>query len=146
LTSHTIHVLKIINAPLKFVYDWCTDFREDDNKITGSKTRRIILQKTKQRVIYIFAYRSSGRFRYGVSIITLRPPNRWHLDHVGEEDDEIGEYRLTRISSSKTKLSMTFRGKYKIRNAPTRREDAKQTSQMWDKYVAALEAHYAHRK
>ena len=145
-TSHTIHVLKTINAPLKFVYDWCTDFREDDNKITGSKTRRIILQKTKQRVVYVSAYRSSGRFRYGVSTVTLRPPNGWHLDHVGEEDDEIGDYRLTRLGSSKTKLGMTFRGKYKTRNAPTKREDAKQTSEMWDKYVAALERDYAHRK
>jgi hypothetical protein len=43
--NHTYRVSRVINAPLKFVYDWCTDFRENDNKIPGSRTR-IILQKT----------------------------------------------------------------------------------------------------
>jgi len=144
--SHTIHVTKIINAPLRFVYNWCTDFREDDNKITGSKTRRIILQKTKQRVVYISAYRSSGGSRYGVNIVTLHPPNGWHLDYAGEEADEIGDYRLTRLDPVRTRLDMTFKEKYKIRDAPTRKEDMKQTSEMWDRYVAALERGYAHGK
>ena len=141
--SHTIHVSKIISAPLGFVYNWCTDFREDDNKITGSKTGRIILQKTKRRVVYISAYRSSGRSRYGANIVTLRPPNAWHLDYAGQEGDEIGHYRLTRLGPARTRLDMTFREKYKIRDTPTKKEDAKQTSEIWDRYVVALERDYA---
>jgi hypothetical protein len=144
--SYTIHVSKIINAPLRFVFNWCTDFSEDDNKITGSKTRRIILQKTKQRAVYISAYRSSGRSRYGVNIVTLRPPRAWHLDYAGQEDDEIGDYRLTRLGPRRTRLDMTFRERYKITDAPTREENMKGTSEMWDLYVAVLERDYAHRK
>jgi len=139
VVSHTVHVSKVIKAPLKFVYNWCTDFREDDNKITGSKTKRIILQKTKKRVIYISTYKWRGKTISGVNIVTLRPPNAWHLDFAGQEDDEIGEYRLTRIGPRKTRLTMTFKEKYKIANAPTQEEDTKATNEFWGKYVAAVE-------
>jgi len=144
--SRTIHVSKIINAPVRFVYNWCTDFREDDNKLSGSKTRRIILQKTKRRVVYISAFKWTGRSRYGVQIVTLRPPNRWHLDYFGEEADEIGDYRLTKLGARRTRLDMTFKEEYKISGAPTRKEETKQTSGVWGRYVAALERDYARSK
>ena len=146
VVSHTVHASKVIKAPLKFVYNWCTDFREDDNKITGSKARRIIVQKTKQRVIYVSTYKSQGKTFSGVNIVTLRPPNAWHLDFAGQEDDVIGEYKLRRIGPKKTRLTMTFKEKYKIANAPTKEEDTKGTNQFWDKYVAALEREYAHSR
>ena len=141
--THTYHVSKVIKAPLKFVYDWCTDFREDDNQITGSKTQRKILQKTKRRAIYISTYEREGRVMSGVNIVTLRPPTAWNLDYVGEEEDEIGRYKLTRLGPSKTRLDMTFTEKYKINDAPTKEEDKSVTDQTWDKYVARLEMDYS---
>ena len=141
--THTYHVSKVIKAPLKFVYDWCTDFREDDNQITGSKTQRKILQKTKRRAIYISTYEREGRVMSGVNIVTLRPPTAWNLDYVGEEEDEIGRYKLTRVGPSKTRLDMTFTEKYKINDAPTKEEDKSVTDQTWDKYVARLEMDYS---
>jgi len=144
--TRTIHVSKIIKAPVRFVHDWCTDFREDDGKISGSKTRRIVLQKTKRRAVYISTFKWAGRSRYGVNIVTLHPPNRWHLEYVGEESDEIGDYRLTKLGPRRTRLDMTFKEKYKIRSAPTRNEEMKHTNEIWDRYVAALERDYAHKK
>ena len=144
--SRTIHVSKIISAPVRFVYNWCTDFREDDNKLSGSKTRRIMLQKTKRRVVYISAFKWTGRSRYGVQIVTLRPPNRWHLDYFGEEADEIGDYRLTKFGPRRTRLDMTFKEEYKISGAPTRKQETKQTSEVWGRYVAVLERDYARSK
>jgi len=141
--THTYQVSKVINAPLKFVYEWCTDFREDDNQITGSKTQRKILQKTKRRVIYISTYDREGRMMSGVNIVTLRPPKAWNLEYVGEEEDEIGRYKLTRVGPSKTRLDMTFTEKYKISGAPTKEEDKSVTDQTWDKYVARLEMDYS---
>lgn len=141
--THTYQVSKVIKAPLKFVYDWCTDFREDDNQITGSKTQRKILQKTKRRVIYISTYDREGRMMSGVNIVTLRPPKAWNLEYVGEEEDEIGRYKLTRLGPSKTRLDMTFTEKYKINDAPTKEEDKSVTDQTWDKYVARLEMDYS---
>lgn len=140
---HTYRVTKTINAPLKFVYDWCTDYREDDNQITGSKTRFKILQKTNRRVIYLRTSGRDGRTMIGVKMVTLRPPRGWYLDQVGEDEDAIGFYKLTRVGPEKTRLDMTFNEKYKISNAPTKEQDIKHTDQMWDKYVTALEKDYA---
>ena len=97
-------------------------------------------------MIYVSTYKWRGKTISGVNIVTLRPPNAWHLDFAGQEDDEIGEYKLTRIGARKTRLTMTFKIKYKIANAPTKEEDTKSTSQFWDKYVAAVEKDYASSK
>jgi hypothetical protein len=139
---HTYRVAKTINAPLKFVYAWCTDYREDDNQITGSKTQFKILQKTNRRVIYLRTSERDGKTMVGVKMVTLRPPRAWFLDQVGEDEDAIGIYKLTRVGSERTRLDMKFTEKYRISGAPSKEEDRKVTDQMWDKYVAALEKDY----
>ncbi len=142
---HTYRVTKTVKAPLKFVYDWCTDYRDDDNQITGSKTRFKILQKTSRRVIYLRTVERNGKTMIGVKMVRLYPPKGWYLDQVGEDEDAIGLYKLTRIGPGKTRLDMTFTEKYKIRDAPSKQNDKDETDQMWDKYVAALEKDYASR-
>ena len=144
--SHTMRVSKIIDVPLRFVYDWCTDFREDDRKMIGSKRKRIILQNTKRRVVYSYIYRRGGKIRSAVNIVTLQPPKAWHLDSPGQDCDEIADYRLSSLGPKKTRLDMTFKERYKIRGAPTKEEDTRSLSEAWDKYVAALEREYARRK
>jgi hypothetical protein len=144
--THALHVSKIIDAPLRFVYEWCTDYRESDPTITGSEARRKILLRTKHRVIYTSAYRSGGKPRSAVNVVTLYPPKAWHLDFIGDEDDETGDYTLTGLGPGRTKLIMTFVEHYKIRRAPTKEQDVKHTHEVWDKYVTALERDYARRK
>ena len=139
---HTYHISKVINAPLRFVYNWCVDFREDDPRIWGSKMKRIILQRTKKRVIYMSTSRRRGKTSSTVRIVTLKPPNAWHLDLAGQENDEIGNYHLMSLGPRKTKLEITFNVKYRIADAPTKEKDRKQTNDVWDKYVAALERDY----
>ena len=137
-------VSKTINAPLRYVYNWCTDFREDDPQITGSKSQRKILEKTKKRVIYAQVYEGAdGKDKMAVDIITLKPPSSWHLDYFGEEDDETGEYRLKSLGKNKTRLDMVFREKWKnIAKVPSIEEQMRDTNEVWDKYVAALEKDY----
>ncbi len=143
--TNVISVSKVINAPLSYVYDWCTDYSPDDSKLTRSKTRRIILNKTPRQAIYLETFRRKGKPMCAVNIVSLKRPMRWHLDYVGQEADEIGEYRLTRQGPQKTKLDMQFKVKYKIRGAPTKAEETKQTSIVWDKYIRALEKEFASR-
>jgi hypothetical protein len=143
--NHTLHVSKIINAPIRFVYDWCTDYRESDPKITGSKAKRKILLRTHNRVIYTSTYRSGGRSRNAVNVVTLYPRKAWHLDFIGDEDDETGDYVLTRLGAQKTKLDMAFEEHYKTRRAPTKAQDLRQIHQIWNTYVAALQKDYAGR-
>ena len=143
--SHTVRVSKIINAPSRFVYEWCTDYRESDPKISGSKAKRRILLKTNCRVIYLSLYRSERRSRSAVNVVTLYPQTAWHLDFIGDEDDEAGDYMLTRLGPQKTRLDMTFEEHYKVPKAPTKAQDLKQTNIVWDKYVSALEKEYARK-
>ena len=140
---HTYKISKIIEAPLSYVYDWCTDFRESDTKITGSKNKRRILLKTKNRVVYVSQYIKNGQLRNAVNVVTLYPNKAWHLDYHADEDDEVGEYRLAQVGPKRTRLNMTFKESYKIRNPPTKATDIKLTNEVWDKYVAALEDDYA---
>lgn len=143
---HSFHVSKAIRAPLGYVYDWCTDYRESDPKITGSKAKRRILLKTKHRVIYTSAYLSGGKPKSAVNVVTLYPPRAWHLDFVGDEDDEAGNYVLTSLGPRKTRLDMTFHEHYKMRRPPSKAQDVKHTHEIWNKYAAALETDFARRK
>lgn len=138
-------VSKTINAPLSYVYSWCTDFQDEDPKITGSGSQRVIVEKTKKRAIYAQLYDGSdGKKKAAVNIVTLKPPSSWHLDYFGQEDDETADYRLKSLGKGKTRLDMVFREKWKaMAKIPTIEEQTTQTNRVWDKYVAALEKDYS---
>ena len=143
-----IKVSKTIDAPRRYVYDWCTDYRDTDPQITGSKSQRRVLEKTKKRAIYVQIYEGAdGKEKVAVDIVTLKPPSSWHLDYFGEEDDEIGEYHLRKLGEGKTRLDMVFKEKWKdITKIPSIEEQIRSTNEVWDKYVAALEKEYKSRK
>ena len=143
--SHTFHVSKAIEAPLQFVYKWCTDYPQSDPRIIGSENRRKILFKGKNRVVYVSLYVRRGEQRNAVNVVTLHPPKAWHLDFIGDDDDEVGDYHLTRVGPKRTRLDMKFTESYKMHDPPTKAADIKGTSEVWDKYVAALERDYARK-
>jgi len=139
----TIRVSKTINAPMKYVFNWCTDFREDDPALTGSKSQRKILEKTKKRVVYASIYTGNdGSLKVGVNIVTLKSPVSWHMEYFGEEDVELGDYKLVSLGKNKTKLNMVFKEKWKTETIPTIEEQVESTNKVWDQYVAALEKDY----
>jgi hypothetical protein len=142
----TIKATKTINAPMKYVFNWCTDFREDDPALTNSTSQRKILERTKKRVVYVSTYTGAdGNEKVGVNIVTLKSPSSWHLEYLGEEDIEIGDYKLTSLGKNKTKLSMVFKESWKIKE-PTIQEQVDSTNKSWDMYTEALERDYASSK
>ncbi len=138
----TYRVSKILNAPLKFAYAWCTDFREGDLKMIGSKNRRNIIERTKKRVLWTVVKKDGGKGYEGVRVVWLNPPNAWHLDTCGDKR-EISEYKLTRIGKEKTRLDMKFTVSYDTPKAVESRKsweaDAKAD---WDSYGKYLERDY----
>lgn len=138
----------MINAPAKYVYDWATDYTEEDTQITGGTDRRIILLKNKTKVIFAsFKTGQDGQPKLAVRIVTLYPQRyAWHLDYFGEEDLETGEYKLVRLGRQKTRLDMSFNNKWKVGNGPSRKDHEDHMKEMWDKYAAALEADYSSGK
>jgi len=112
-TLQRYRISKDIEAPLPFVYDWCTDYREDDGKLTGSRRKKKILEKTKSRVIYTSSCLENGKLVGRVSIISLVPPNAWYLETAGDPLEQYtGDYKLTKLGSNKTRLDMAFDTRY----------------------------------
>ena len=140
----TTKVSKVINAPLRYTYEWCTDFREDDSKLTGSTSKRRIVEKTKKRAVYVMVYKGAdGTEKMAVSYVTLKPPNAWSLEQFGEEDYETGEYRLKSLGKEKTRLDMVFKETWRdIATIPTIHEQTEGTNKAWDQFIAALERDY----
>ncbi len=132
---------RIFNAPLRFVYNWCTDYSEVDPKITGAKLRRIVIQKTKSMAVYINKPKNAEP-GMTINIVTLHPPDRWHMNLIGEERDGTGEYHLTRLGPRSTKLNVSLKMKWKTPRAPTKTEFHERLNSMWAKYAAALERDY----
>jgi hypothetical protein len=75
-------------------------------------------------------------------IVTLKPPSAWHLDWIGDENEETGDYQLQRLGTRKTRLYAVFKLNYKPGRSPSRSAFLKNVNQAWDKYVAALEKDY----
>jgi hypothetical protein len=140
--NQTYKISQKFDAPLDFVYSWCTDFREDDPKLVGSKTVRKIIEKSTERVIWRVRYKDGRGFQEGVRAVWLHPPSAWHLDTCGD-GREVGEYKLTRLGKSKTRLDMKFVVTY---DSPKEVEDKKEWEadgkEHWKIYRKALEADF----
>ena len=96
------------NAPKDFVYSWCTDYREDDPKMLGSKFRRRFIERTSERVVWwVDEGGEKVRKPQPVRVVWLSPPDRWHLETCGD-GFEIGDYRVTSLGSEKAKLDVEF--------------------------------------
>ena len=141
--SSQIHILiKKISAPLDFVYDWCTDFREDDPQLTGSNTIEKIIEKTKEKAVFTLETVKDGRIVHATETVYMHPPDYWHLDFIGDECDEIGDYNLT-SEGNQTKLTMKFEITYKNPKFVTSKEEwEKSADEYWDKLIIALENDY----
>ena len=139
----TFGVTKIINAPLKFVYAWCTDFREDDTKLTGSSRIRKIIKRTRESVIYGEAYVGpDGKETGSIYILSLKPPNGRHYHKFGE-DAETGDYKLTSLGRKRTKFDAKFHQNFKRGiNSPKKETLSKRALDRWGKYILALESDF----
>jgi len=130
------------NAPMEYVFKWCTDFREDDNKMIGSKTERIILEKSPQRVIWRVKYRDGKGYAEGVRAVWLHPPSSWTLDTCGD-GREVGEYRLKELGKSKTRLDMKFAVTYDSKDEVEDKDEWEGDGvRQWKIYKKALEADF----
>ena len=130
------------DAPIDYVFAWCTDFREDDNKLIGSKTERTILEKTPERVVWRVRYKDGKGFAEGVRAVWLTPPNAWHLDTCGD-GREVGDYKLKALGKSKTRLDMKFLVTYDSKKEVEDKDEWEADGvKHWKIYRKRLEADY----
>lgn len=142
----TYNVTTVFEAPLNYVYRWCTDYREDDNLITGGLARRHFVEKTKNCVAWITHTSKEGREIENIRTVTLSPPNKWRVAGYGEELNEVGTYVLKPLGKKRTQLKMKFVISYKSAQPEPKASWESRVSGNWLKYRAALERDYSEGK
>lgn len=142
----TYHVSQTFSAPRDYVYSWCTDFREDDPKMLGSKMRRRFIERTPGRVTWwVDDGGKVERKPQPIRVVWLRPPDAWHLETCGD-GLEIGDYEVKALGPKKARLNMEFAMTLDSRK---RAEAVKASRAMqanagshWERYARFLERDY----
>lgn len=141
--THHVRISKEIAAPLRYAYDWCTDYRTDDGKFDPSEPRFQFLQLSQERLVRVRSSpRKAKRLRVAVELVQLRPPNAWHLDQIDERDYNSVDYNLTRLGPKRTRLTLDLVERWMVPNFPPKTEWVRGTNQYWEGLVAALEERY----
>lgn len=132
------------DAPLRFVFDWCTDYSDRDPKLEGESYTRRILERRARRVVYEDLDESKSGWMWSHWTVTLRPPNGWDGRAVGSHRNWTLRYRLRAVSPEETEL--TLRGRRTPAGIggpnPSRRSFEKGLAANWAHFRAALEADY----
>jgi hypothetical protein len=139
--THHALITKTIEAPIKYVHEWCTDYRSDDGKF--SKTRHEVIHVGSDRVVRIIERITPiDSPRVAVELVRLIPPDAWHKDQIGVRDLDSMDYKLARLSSGRTRLTVSITERWMTRKHPTRSRWVRNASKYWDSLVAALEEDY----
>lgn len=138
------HVHARFRAPLPFVFRWCTDYQADDPTLEHGAFVRRILHRDRRRVVYEDLYDKPTGWFWSHQTITLRPPDRWHAEAVGNARTWSLDYRLTQQPDGTTTLVMRGdRQSTKLGGKnPPKTTLERELSLMWAKFVRALERDY----
>ncbi len=141
--THTGRFSKIVDAPLSYVYDWCTDFRPDDEKFSRSKPKSRVIRVSPRRLVRVrIARHGASDPAMAVELVRLSPPNAWHKDTIDEKDLDAIDYKLTALSPNRTRISLVIVERWLISDFPKKADWVRRSSEYWDELVAALEERY----
>ena len=132
------------SAPLDFVFRWCTDYRSNDAQYEGADYERRILQRSRHRVVFENLEDSNGGWVWSRYDVRLSPPDRWHAESIGNQRRLSLDYRLSRLSDTRTALVLHGRRvPYGVgeRNPP-KREWEGAVGGLWRNLARALERDY----
>lgn len=96
-------------APLDFAFAWCTDYTPDDGKLEGESYVRKIIERSPRRVIFEDLEEARDGWTWSREVVTLRPPDRWHMEGIGNKRDVMADYVLSRLPDDRTQLELRWR-------------------------------------
>jgi hypothetical protein len=141
----SVRVSLVIHAPWRYVYDWCTDYRSDDGRLSRARPRPSfrVIRISPRRVVRIRVYRGPGRDpAVTVEKIRLNPPRSWHQDQIDETDHQSMDYRVSAVGRARTRLQLLSTERWITPTFPTREALRAQIARTWARFAAALEADY----
>lgn len=141
--THTGRLSKIVNAPLRYVYDWCTDFRPDDSELEGSRKRHRLVRVSPQRLVRVKVGRPrAGNPAINAEVVRLSPPDAWQKDTIGEMDLDHIDYKLTALGPNRTRVSLVMVERWLVPEYPSKADWLRFSNEYWDELVQALEKRY----
>lgn len=131
-------------VPLPFAFAWCTDFSPEDAALEGESYRRKVVERTRRRVVFEDLEESPDGWFWARDVVTLRPPNRWHMESVGSRREVIGDYLLTNLPDGRTQLELRWRRRPIMRETKplTKAQREASTLTAWRRFGRALERDY----
>lgn len=140
----TYQIRVVFRAPLRFVFDWCTDYRSDDARRAGEDYDRRIISRGPRRVVYEDLWWKPDGWRWRRNEVHLDPPTRWHSESIGTYRDADLDYRLRSLESGRTELALRVRRRPGPRDPrqPAKRTLERELRKLWGNYRRALEEDY----
>lgn len=141
--THVGRVSKVVDAPLRYVFEWLTDYRSTDGKFSRSRPRFRVVRLSKDRIVRIrYSRPGTGPLAVAIELVRLRPPNAWHVDQIDEADLDSVDYKLTRLGPKKTRISLVLVERWMVPKFPAKSEWVKSTGVFWGRLVDAIEEQY----
>ena len=130
-------------VPLKFAFEWCTDYTPQDAALEGEEYERKIVERSGRRVIFEDLEETDSGWVWARDTVTLRPPRRWHMESIGSHRDVTADYVLTALPDGRTQLELVWwrRPRGPGKKVP-RGQREKETTRAWRRFAAAMERDY----
>lgn len=131
-------------VPLDFAFAWCTDYTPHDASLEGESYERKVIERTPRRVIFEDLEETEAGYVWSRDVVTLHPPNRWHMDGVGNRRDVTADYVLSPLPGGRTRLDLRGRRRPKMPDPTklTKAEREASTTRAWKRFGAAMERDY----
>ena len=94
------------DAPVEFVYRWCTDYTPQDARYEKDEYQRRILRRSPREVVYEDLSESKDGWFWSRHVVRLSPPNHWHSDTVGSHREYSLDYRLARLPGNRYSVDL----------------------------------------
>jgi hypothetical protein len=140
-----VRVVCRIRAPLRYVFEWCTDYRTDDGRLSSRvrPPRFRVLRLSPSRVLRVrILPQGRAEPKIAVDLVRLRPPNAWHMDQLDEADQQSVDYRLVAIDRTTTELRLLVTERWLTPDHPDARQLRAQVGATWAHFGAAIEERY----
>jgi hypothetical protein len=143
-TSPEYRIKVAFRVPLEYAFGWCTDYTPEDGALEGESYARKIIERGERRVVFEDLEDSDSGWIWGRDVVTLRPPNRWHMEGVGSRRHVVADYALRRLPEGRTELELRWRRTPTMPEIKplTKAEREAEAVEAWEKFAAAMEADY----
>src|SRR5436189_4436764 len=120
-----------------------TDHTPGDAAREKETNQRKIIERTPRAVVFEDLEESKDGWDWSRAVVSLRPPNRWHMNGIGNNRDVVADYVLSSLPDGRTRLDLRWKRRPHGPDAKlTKAEREASSTRAWKRFASALEADY----